>query len=135
MTEKITRTFYLPLDIVEMLKKEENQSALITDLLRKYYGMNTEKQEVKQELEDLDKRQSALRAKLDRIEEHEDQRDLEFYEFADYYSMRRDEWSEEREEEWLQESAENLGMAVDVLKDELQSMIGNGDDPDTGGGE
>jgi len=125
MTEFVRKNITLPVELAKMLEKEENASRLIRDLLADYYSLNTEKQEVKQQLEELEKEKSALRAKLERIEEREAQKDLELYEYADYYKKKREEWDDERRKEWLKESAENLNMTVDNLRSELETMAGN----------
>jgi hypothetical protein len=39
---KVNKTLSLPIDVVEQLEQEDNQSQLVENLLRDHYGMDTD---------------------------------------------------------------------------------------------
>ena len=39
---KVNKTLSLPIDVVEQLEQEDNQSQLVERLLRDHYGMDTD---------------------------------------------------------------------------------------------
>ena len=73
---------YLPDDIFDMLSKEENQSELISDLLRTHFGTNASSKEELQKklkgiLENTDYRVNIIKKQIETIEDEEKKTELQ----------------------------------------------------------
>lgn len=114
-TSYFRKIFTIPEDIIKFLENEENQSALISDLLRSYYSLNTEVAGVEREIEKKRRELAALEFKLTEIRSHEitkiQQREI-LQPWRDYWPKVKNRPKPERER-WLEESAKKAGMPVD----------------------
>lgn len=124
------KTLTLPEDVVNLLNGEDNQSALVADLLNSYFGTNSTAKEIDAKIEKTERQLAALRIKRAEAESKIAPDILEKYRAA--YLKHTDppknangkptytKWTPDEREAWLEESARRLGIGVEELKEKLE---------------
>ncbi len=91
-----------------------------------HFGFRAEKEiihkaflcsETKEELEELEGKLEAIERQLEKEKQKIPQ------DYVDYYKKKSSEWSEERKEKWIRNSADNLDMGENEFRDKMLEKL------------
>lgn len=118
------KTLTLPDDVIELLKGEENQSALVADLIRSYYALNTKIAEIDHEIERRHREIAALGTRREGLikRQHESE-SLETLvrPYREYFQAHKENWLLPQPlDEWIEEAARKLELDPEELERKLK---------------